>query len=141
MGEKKYAWILPACILSITPFIASKAFADPMDGSKNMACAIIDVVACMEGNACIEDTAGSFELPELFIYDSDTKNIRATFESGHKEVSPVKNLDVSGDHLIMQGVENGRAWNFAIDTKTGHMSSSGVGDAVSFLMFGTCTSL
>jgi hypothetical protein len=38
-------------------------------------------------------------------------------------------------------VENGRGWNIAINTKTGRMSASGVGDAVSFLVFGACTAL
>ena len=48
-------------------------------------------------------------------------------------------MQQSGDHLVLQGVENGRGWDMAINTRTGRMSASGVGDAVSFLAFGTCT--
>ena len=77
---------------------------------------------------------------ELFPFEE--KAIRAAYESGLKDhFSPVQNMQSSVDHLILQGVENGRGWDIAINTKTGRMSASGVGDAVSFLAFGACTSL
>jgi len=75
------------------------------------------------------------------ILDAKKKVLRAAYESGHDAVSPVKSMERSGDHLVLQGVENGRGWEFAINTKSGHMSAAGVGDAVSFLGFGACTAL
>ena len=43
------------------------------------------------------------------------------------------------EQLVLQGVENGRGWTAVINTKTGNMNGSGVGDDVSFLVHGTCT--
>lgn len=144
MNYRKYVWGIPACIISVMSFISSGAIASEqrLDGSNSMACSLVDVVACAgDKSACIKGTTRGFDLPELFIYESEGKHLRATYESGHKAVSPVKNLEVNGEHLIMQGVENSRAWSFAIDTKTGNMSGSGVGKEVNFLIFGICTTL
>jgi hypothetical protein len=73
--------------------------------------------------------------------DSSEKVFRSAYESGEKAVSPIQNMQTDGEHFIVQGVENGRGWDVAINTKTGRMSASAVGDGVSFLAFGACTSL
>jgi hypothetical protein len=113
-----------------------------MDASKNIVCAVVDVVVCTETGQCTEGTARSLDLPQFLIMDAGKKAIRAAFESGQKDVSSsVKNIETSGDHLILQGAEEGRGWNVAINTKDGKMSASATGDAVSFLLFGACTSI
>ena len=141
MQNRSLAWVFATSAMVATFLVSSAVSAAGMDGSKNVVCAVIDVVGCTENGACMEGTASSFDLPEFMILDSDKKVIRAATESGHKSVSQVKNMERSGDHLVLQGVENSRGWNIAINTKTGRMSASGVGDAVSFLVFGACTAL
>lgn len=142
MQINKCAGLVAACAMVATPFISTAVSAGEMDGSKNIVCAVVDVVGCTETGKCVEGTAGSFDLPQFMIMDSEKKAIRAAYEAGQKGFSsPVKNMERSGDHLILQGVENSRGWDIAINTKTGKMSASGVGDAVSFLIFGACTAL
>jgi len=141
MRSKPYRWVVASSLVAATLF-STTVFAGGMDGSKNIVCAVVDVVGCTETGACTEGTARSFDLPQFLIMDAGKKAIRADYEAGHKDVSsPVKNMEISGEHLILQGVENGRGWNLAINTKSGTMSGSGVGDAVSFLLFGSCTSI
>lgn len=130
------AWVLVAA-----PFFSSSVAAEGMDGTKDVVCAVMDVVGCIEEGNCLQGRASSFDLPEFIIFDSEAKAMRAAYESGEKAVSPVKNVERNGDHLILQGVENGRGWNIAMDTKSGKMSAASVGDAVSFLVFGSCTEL
>jgi hypothetical protein len=134
--------LVTAGVVAAMPFAATQVLAKgELDGSSDVACAVMDVVACTEDNGCVQNTARGFELPEFIILDSKEKVLRAAYESGHKAVSPIKNLEHSGDHFIFQGVENGRGWNLAINTKNGKMSGSTVGEAISFLVFGTCTTL
>lgn len=140
MHNRKYSWALSACIISATPFMSTQA-APVLDGASDIVCSVVDVVACIEDSSCAQGTARSFDLPEFVILDTKKKVMRAAYETGQKAVSPVKNLERSGDHLILQGVENSRGWSIAINTKNGRMSASGVGDALSFLVFGACTTL
>jgi len=142
MGRNTFGWFAAACMTAATTMVSTAVSAGPMDGSKNIVCAVADVVGCSETGQCAEGSARSFELPRFLIMDAGKKAIRAAYEAGHKDLSsPVKNMETSGDHLILQGVENGRGWSIAINTKDGKMSASGVGDAVGFLVFGSCTSI
>ena len=143
MLNRKFSRTLMAGIVAATPFVATDAAAKGgIDGSRDVVCAVMNVVGCVEGDQgsqCIQGSAKSFDLPELMILDTKKKVMKATYESGHNAVSPIKSLEHSGKYMIMQGVENSRGWSIAIDTKNGAMSGSGVGKDVSFLVFGTCT--
>ncbi len=137
MKKSKYLGLMTACFM----FVSAPAIAAEIDGSKDIVCAVIEVVACVEDSGCVQNTARGFELPELIVVDSKKQVLRATDESGHKETSTIKNMEISGSHLIMQGVENSRGWTIAIDTKSGKMNGSTVGSDISFLIFGTCTTV
>ena len=138
MHKRTNFWPLAACVVA-TPFVSTGAAAGGLDGSSDLVCAVTDVVACLEDANCAQGQARDFEHPEIFVVDSKQKVIRGVLESGHEAVSIIKNSERSGDHLIFQGVENGRSWDIAINTGNGKMSASLVGDGVSFLTFGTCT--
>ena len=138
MHKRTSSWALAACVAA-TPFVSTGAAAGQLDGSSDMVCAVTDAVACLENANCAQGQARDFELPEIMVIDSKQKVIRGALESGEKAVSSIKNSERSGDHLILQGVENGRSWDIAINTNNGKMSASLVGDGVSFLSFGICT--
>ena len=138
MHRRAESWVLAACLAAV-PFVSSAAVAEATEGSNDIVCAVMDVVACAEEGSCIQGRAKDFDLHQMFIVDVEKNVVHSTRESEKKAVSPVKNMETSGGHLIVQGVENSRGWSVAIDTATGRMSGSGVGDALSFLVFGTCT--
>ena len=138
MHKRTSSWALAACVAA-TPFVSTGAAAGQLDGSSDMVCAVTDAVACLENANCAQGQARDFELPEIMVIDSKQKVIRGALESGEKAVSNIKNSERSGDHLILQGVENGRSWDIAINTNNGKMSASLVGDGISFLTFGICT--
>ena len=141
MWNRKYARAAAACVIAASPFVSTTASAEGLDGSSDMVCAVIKVVGCVEDAGCVLGQAKSFDLPVLVVFDAKKKVIRGTDESGHEEVSPVKNMERSNDHLILQGAEEGRGWDIAIDSKTGEMRGAVVGDAVSILVSGACTAL
>ena len=138
---RKYTRLVAVCAVAATPFVSTVVSAEGLDGSSDAVCAVTHIVACLEDGTCLQGQAKTFDLPELVVLDARNKVLRGTHESGHKEVSPVKNMEHNGEHLILQGVENSRGWDIAINTKTGRMSGSSVGDGVSFLAHGTCTAL
>ena len=131
-----------ALVLGMTSaLMCSGASATGFDGTANLVCAAIDVVGCVDGSGCVEGQARTFELPGFMFVDFEKKLIRATNESGHKEVSPIKNFEKTEKQVILQGVENHRAWSAAIDRQTGRMTVTSAGSDVSFMIFGACTAL
>ena len=139
MRNSKRSGVVAACVVAATPFLSTSVSAGGLDGSSDIVCALTEVVGCVEQGSCLQGRAKGFDLPGLFILDAEKKVIQNNFESGDKSVSPVKGMERSGDHLVLQGVENGRGWDIAINVKTGTMSGAVVGDAVSILVFGVCT--
>ena len=141
MLSRKCSRLVAACAVAATPFVSSVVSAAGLDGSSDIVCAATHVVACTEDGVCLQGQAKTFDLPELLVLDTKIKALRSTRESGVKAVSPIKNMELNGDQLVIQGVENSRGWDIAINAKTGRMSAAGVGDDVSFLVHGTCTAL
>lgn len=141
MQIRKRFWFAVACAVTATPFLSTAVSAEGLDGSSDIVCSVMDVVGCVEGAGCMQGRADSFDLPGFVILDAKKKVMRGSYESGNEAVSPVKNMERNGDHLVLQGVENSRGWEFAINVKTGLMSAAVVGDAISFLVFGACTAI
>ena len=111
------------------------------DGASNLVCAAMDVVGCASGQSCIEGQARDFELPQFIFVDFANQLVRGTEEGGQQEVSPIRQLDVTENQVILQGVENHRGWSVAIDRQTGRMTLTSAGGDVGFMIFGACTAL
>ena len=94
----------------MTSFASTTVSAEELDGSKDIVCAVLHVVACIKDGDCLEGQAKTFDLPALMIVDAENSVLRGTYESGHKAVSPIKNKELMSEQLVLQGVENGRGW-------------------------------
>ena len=136
---RKCSQLIAACAVAVTSFVSVPVSAEGLDGSSDIVCAALHVVACIDDGNCLEGQAKTFDLPALMVLDAENKVLRGAYDSGNKAVSPLKNMELNGEHLVLQGVENGRGWSLSINAKTGNMNGSGVGDDVSFLVHGTCT--
>jgi hypothetical protein len=134
-----------AVLLGITLFASSSVSAkDEIDGSKNLICAAFDVMACLDTGRCSRGEARTFDMPEFMKVDFKKKVINASYDEESEKLtanSPIKNSEISGNQLILQGVENNHGWTIAIHRSTGRMSLAVVGDEVSFSIFGACKAL
>ena len=127
-------------LAAVAALLARSASAEGLDGSRNMVCAAVNVVACGEGPSCFQGLARTFDLPEFMFIDMKARVVRATSESPVKNVdSPIKNAETTRNHFILQGVENGHGWNMAIDRASGRMAATLSGELVSYMIFGACT--
>ena len=57
--------------------------------------------------------------------------------SGRKTM--IKTSGIVDGQLMLQGTENGKAWNMVIGSETGRWGGSVVEDDGSFAIFGSCT--
>jgi len=141
MQRKKMFLAMAAGLSVMTIMSSTPVSAGGFDGSSNLVCAAIDVVACTEGTVCLHGQARTFDLPEFLAIDFKQKVVRATEESGHKQVSPIKNVEQTGTQMVLQGVENGHGWSMSIDHKTGRITTTVSGEEVGFMVFGACTTI
>ena len=141
MRRKRFSTVAGAALGLAMAISFSVAAAAKLDISRNLICATIDVVGCVEGGDCLKGHAKDFDLPQFVVVDAEKKLVRATDETGHKEISPVKNLENSGNELILQGVENGKGWSIVINQENGEMAATVAGKDVSFMVFGVCTAI
>jgi len=128
-----------AGLAAASALFAAGASAEGLDGSRNMVCAAVSVVACTEDHACFQGLAKHFGLPKVMIVDMNAKLVRGSAESGYKQDSPIKNAESTGSQFIVQGVENGHGWSMSVDRATGRMATILSGELVSYMIFGTCT--
>jgi len=91
---RKCSQLIAACAVAVTLFVSTPVVsAEELDGSKDIVCAVLHVVACIKDGDCLEGQAKTFDLPALMIVDAENNVLRGTYESGHKAVSPIKNKD------------------------------------------------
>ncbi len=122
------------------------AAAGDFDGSKELLCAVMDLMECVPGGKCMEVTAEEVGIPNFLRTNFQKKKLSATFADGSKKISPIVNSKKIGDKLILQGAEerikgarDGLGWSLAIDEDNGKMVLTASGEAVGFVMFGACT--
>jgi len=80
---------------------------------------------------------GSNNLPTFLRVDVKGGALNANDGSGRK--TAIRSSTVVDGLLMLQGYENGKAWNMVIGTQTGRWGGSIVEDDGSFAVFGACT--
>jgi hypothetical protein len=141
----KIAKILGIMVMIVCLFTVPAAAGD-FDGSKDLLCAVMDIIECLPGGKCIEVTAEEVGIPNFLRIDFKKQKLSATFADGSQKISPIVNLEKIDGKVILQGAEDGiegvrdgLGWSLAIDEKNGKMVLTASGDAVAFAMFGACT--
>jgi len=131
---------LGVLVLAGTLVFASTAAnaAGKFDGKSNFICATMDVIACVDGMICSKGRAREFEMPDFMTVDFKNKVLNASYDGGKEALSPIKNMEQSGNQLILQGVENDHGWSMSVHNETGRMSIGVVGHELSFSLFGAC---
>ena len=125
--------LLTVCIL---PF---SALAADFDGSKPLLCAVIETFECGPSSQCQRGTAESIDIPQFLKINFKEKMISSTPESGPVRTTKIQNMERIDGKLILQGVQNGKAWSMVISEATGKVTLSASDDQAGFLVFGACT--
>jgi hypothetical protein len=112
------------------------AAADKYDGKAPMLCAVTAINECTADGKCERSAPQEGNtLPPFIRVDVGAKTLSA--DDGRK--TEIKAWSTVDGHLMLQGVENGKAWNMVIKSDTGRWGGSVVEDDGSFALFGACT--
>ena len=126
--------VLLACLgLAGTASAAGK-----YDGSAPMLCAVTAITECTADGKCERSAPQQGNnLPTFLRVDVKGKSLNADDGTGRK--TEIKASTVVDGQLMLQGIENGKAWSMVIGSETGRWGGSVVEDDGSFALFGSCT--
>ena len=126
--------VMVACLGVTWPAAAAGKY----DGSAPMICAVTAMTECTADGKCERSAPQEGNnLPTFLRVDVKAGNLVANDGSGRK--TEIKASSVVGEQLMLQGVDNGKAWNMVIGSGTGRWGGSVVEDDGSFAIFGSCT--
>jgi hypothetical protein len=130
--------ILLILVLVLTTCLPAQVSAGDFDGSKPLICATIETLECEPGGKCHKGTAESIDIPQFLKINFKKKIISGTGEDGTVRTTKIENISRIPGKLIIQGVQEGRAWSSVISEVTGKMTLSASDDQLGFVVFCAC---
>jgi len=115
--------------------------ADDVSSADKLLCTAIQATVCYEDGECLVGPPWSWDIPQFIEVHLDEKKLQTTQASGQNRETPIKNLERSEGTIVVQGVENGRAFSFVVNETTGFASIAVARDDRTVSVFGACTPL
>ncbi len=91
------------------------------------------------GDTCQRGLAGNIDVPQFLKPDFKEKKISGTKEDGESRTASIESMTRLEGNLILQGVQNSRAWSMVINESTGKCIISASDDQAGFAVFGAYT--
>ncbi len=122
-------------------FVSISAVADDISGAETMICSSMQATVCAMDGECEVGAPWLWGIPQFIEIDLKKKELRTTEASGQSRSTPLKHIERNNGLLVLQGVENGRAFSFAITEEDGTLAVAVARDGVTVSVFGACTPL
>jgi len=120
-------------------FLAGAAHADPLTGVNRFVCSAVQSQICLEGDTCYSASPWELGVPDFVVIDLKKNMISTTKSSGDERSTKFNRVSNDDGTIVLQGIQNGRAFSLVIDDATGLMSSAIVRDGIVVNVFGACT--
>ena len=134
----KIAWRLleSLVILLLLPGFAAS---DDLTGSDRWLCSAIEATVCNFDGDCNIGAPWLWDIPQFIEVDLTKKKIATTKASSENRETPILTLERSEGLVFMQGIENGRAFSFVVEERTGTLSAAVARTGITVSVFGACT--
>ena len=129
----------PIVLISAFTLVASAAFADNIENTDRILCSTSRIIVCFEDGECIDAHPWELNIPQFVVIDTKKMTMSTTKASGENRVTPIRTLKRDNGKLIMQGIEQERAFGFVIDEASGLLTASVARDGLAVSVFGACT--
>jgi len=116
------------------------AHADDLTGASRFLCSVVSVGRC-DIDGCADDTPDGALIPQFGIVDLGAKLLSTTPASGQNRSTPIETLRREGGLIVLQGLENGRAFSFVIAEKSGSASVAIAREELVLAVSAVCTPL
>ena len=129
----------PIVLISAFTLVASAAFADNIENTDRLLCSTSRIIVCFEDGECIDAHPWELNIPQFVVIDAKKMTVSTTKASGENRVTPIRTLKRDNGKMIMQGIEQERAFGFVIDEASGLLTASVARDGLAVSVFGACT--
>ncbi len=129
----------PIVLISAFTLVASAAFADNIENTDRLLCSTSRIIVCFEDGECINAHPWELNIPQFVVIDAKKMTLSTTKASGENRSTPIRTLQRDNGKLILQGIEQGRAFGFVIDEVSGLLTASVARDGLAVSVFGACT--
>ena len=119
---------------------APAARADDLTGASRFLCSVVSVGRC-DVDGCAVDTPEGTLIPQFVIVDLGAKLLSTTPASGENRSTPIESLRREGGLVVLQGLENGRAFSFVVAEKSGSASVAIAREELVLAVSAVCTPL
>ena len=113
--------------------------ADDVTGASKLLCTSVEATSCRDDGDCVTDVPWAFNIPQFIEIDLAGKMLSTTKASEEVRQSPIQSLVRIDGATVIQGLEQGRAYSFVINNKSGRLSAAVARDGITVTVFGACT--
>jgi hypothetical protein len=127
-------------LITLAIALAAPALAaDDLTDAQRFLCAPSLATICSVDGECTSESPWNLDIPQFIQVDLEAQTLSTTEASGENRETPIKNLERGNGLIVLQGVENGRAFSFVIAEEDGMASVAVARDGLSVAVFGACT--
>jgi hypothetical protein len=132
--------LLTICGLSVVLLVAAAppAIADDLTGANRFVCSVVTISRCYI-DGCLDDTPDGALVPQFVIVDLGEKLLSTTQASRQNRSTPIESVRREGGLIVLQGLENGRAFSFVIGEKSGVASVAIAREELVLAVSAACT--
>jgi hypothetical protein len=126
-------------LMAVLPLASAPALADDITTADRLVCAASTVIMCWEDGECETGSPLDLNIPQFIEIDLTQKRLSTTKASGLNRSTPIARVERSGGRIVLQGFENGRAFSYVLQEKTGTATVAVAFEGISVTAFGACT--
>src|SRR6185369_12754878 len=127
-------------VIALLVFLPGSAvLGDDLTGANKLLCTAVQATSCRDDGDCVTDVPWKFNVPQFIEIDLAAKRLSTTKASDENRESPINSLTRADGLLVLQGLEEGRAFSFVINETTGRISATVARDGITVSVFGACT--
>ena len=126
------------CVLALL-IVFNTAVAENLADAERVLCAPVRVSICVNDGTCVSALPWEVNFPQFIEVDFKEKHLATTEASNLNRMTPFESISHQDGIIFLQGVENGRAFSFAINESTGFITAAVARDSLTVTGFGVCT--
>ena len=130
-------------IRQLMPFslllLASPLLAENVSEAERIVCATSTAVICVETGECFRIMPDEIDLPRFILVDTKKHTLSTTRLSDRPRKTEVERFLQEDGRILMQGMDQGRAYSLGIEEDVGLLTGIMAKDGVTLSVFGDCT--